>query len=440
MIKERLTLNVFTLVLPVTLFFFSLPCRPQEYVRISPPDSAFEADPSRSGDGSKIVWNIIGKGLYIINIDGTSMRYLTFGGDPAWCPTEDKIAYLDGYVRNDTMYTAIKLINSDGTGNRTVFEESFYPWDPDSGIWAPAWLPDGNKLIFSMHGDIYTIDTSGTNLTRLTSDTEYENYPCCSPDGTKIIYTKGVNIGVPGSSGEAHLWMMDRNGENQHFFLSKGRGELVFQDGWSPDGTKIVYSVWYPNGVDTLSEVWVVNSDGTFNRRVTDGSLYKEDAAPNQNCVWAVDPIWLDENTVAMGVVPIKWINPGPPPEFKDDYYNGGIFAVTVPASGIVEHGSKIKVPDQFFLMQNYPNPFNSNTVINYRLLVGEPVSVRLNIYNLSGELIRTLVDANEKRGNYSVNWDGKDMSGRSMPSGVYFYRLNISGKFRKTNRMVLLK
>ena len=88
--------------------------------------------------------------------------------------------------------------------------------------------------------------------------------------------------------------------------------------------------------------------------------------------------------------------------------------------------------------LMNYPNPFNELTVISYTLKVSGRVS--LNIYNITGHKVRTLVDENQSTGEYSVIWDGKDNSGNKIKQGVYFYQLNVNNKVISTNKCLLLK
>lgn len=78
--------------------------------------------------------------------------------------------------------------------------------------------------------------------------------------------------------------------------------------------------------------------------------------------------------------------------------------------------------PKAFGLGQNYPNPFNSSTVIEYTLPTSSHVI--LTLYNVLGQEIRQLADADQSAGFKRVDWDGKDGSGRSAASGIYFYRL----------------
>lgn len=88
-------------------------------------------------------------------------------------------------------------------------------------------------------------------------------------------------------------------------------------------------------------------------------------------------------------------------------------------------------------LAQNHPNPFNPSTVIAYRIAQNERVN--LAVYDVSGRLVRTLVDDKRVAGENHEVWDGKDDAGQDVSSGVYFYRLE-AGNYLKTRRMVLLK
>jgi nitrous oxidase accessory protein NosD len=99
--------------------------------------------------------------------------------------------------------------------------------------------------------------------------------------------------------------------------------------------------------------------------------------------------------------------------------------------------------PPVFQLFQNYPNPFNSSTVIWYHLPdVGyQPAEVEITIYNLLGKLVKTLVKERQYPGEHKVRWDGKDDYRKEVASGIYFYRLKVSGlELVKPRKMVLLR
>ena len=102
------------------------------------------------------------------------------------------------------------------------------------------------------------------------------------------------------------------------------------------------------------------------------------------------------------------------------------------------------RIPKTFALLQNYPNPFNPVTVIRYQLAATG--NVRVEIYNLLGEKLVTLVDKQQAAGSYTVQWNGRDKNGIPAASGIYLYRLrvtDISGKsatFSQVRKMVLMK
>jgi hypothetical protein len=108
--------------------------------------------------------------------------------------------------------------------------------------------------------------------------------------------------------------------------------------------------------------------------------------------------------------------------------------AVRVPAISGVE----IVMPSRYSLEQNVPNPFNPMTTIYFEL--PEAATVRLQVFDISGRLIRNLLNgASLGAGRQNVVWRGKDDGGVQVAAGVYFYHLS-TGTFNETKRMVLVK
>ncbi len=97
-------------------------------------------------------------------------------------------------------------------------------------------------------------------------------------------------------------------------------------------------------------------------------------------------------------------------------------------------------IPKSIELHQNYPNPFNPDTRIRFTVN-GHHSSLHttLSIYNIRGQLVRTLLDEDKTGGDYAVLWDGRDEKGREVSSGIYFYRLS-AGSSSQVKKMVLLK
>ncbi len=93
-------------------------------------------------------------------------------------------------------------------------------------------------------------------------------------------------------------------------------------------------------------------------------------------------------------------------------------------------------LPARFALGPNYPNPFNPSTIIPYQLAVS--AAVRLEVFNLLGQHIATLVDGERPAGFHTATWHAVDAAGRAVGAGVYIYRMTV-GVERQTGRMVLL-
>jgi hypothetical protein len=103
-----------------------------------------------------------------------------------------------------------------------------------------------------------------------------------------------------------------------------------------------------------------------------------------------------------------------------------------------VTSGENISVPKNFALHQNYPNPFNPNTTIQFNL--PDKSDVNLSVYDITGKLVKTLVNGKKEKGYHSIIWHGRDDDGTRVPSGIYVYRLETTDGYEETKRMILLK
>ena len=95
-------------------------------------------------------------------------------------------------------------------------------------------------------------------------------------------------------------------------------------------------------------------------------------------------------------------------------------------------------VPTEFSLANNYPNPFNPTTTISFS--IPTQLDVRVNIYNVMGQLVANVTKGRLDAGTYNVQWNGRDHSGNTLPSGLYFYELDGGKQFRKIKKMTLMK
>ncbi len=137
------------------------------------------------------------------------------------------------------------------------------------------------------------------------------------------------------------------------------------------------------------------------------------------------------------------WPRPGGPNIFGNTNYdiNGSSviwnFFKSYRLSSVSIENYSENHPNSFQLMQNYPNPFNPATTIAYRL--DKTADVGLTIYNLLGQPVVTLVEEMQPAGEYTVRWNGKDTRGKAMPSGTYFYAIQVDNT-RQVKQMTLLK
>ena len=102
-----------------------------------------------------------------------------------------------------------------------------------------------------------------------------------------------------------------------------------------------------------------------------------------------------------------------------------------------VEEPADQVLPDEWMLGQNYPNPFNPTTTIEFSMPVTAGVTVR--IYNVLGQVVKTLVNGTLPAGTHRVSWDATDATGASVTSGLYIYRMETTS-FQATKTLVLMK
>jgi len=108
------------------------------------------------------------------------------------------------------------------------------------------------------------------------------------------------------------------------------------------------------------------------------------------------------------------------------------------PAGGIgVSFPSGVGLPAEFALSRNYPNPFNP--VTRFSVELPREADVEVVVFDLLGRKINTLMDGRRPGGSYTVEWDGRDLNGLQMPTGIYLVRMN-SGEFSEARKVMLMK
>jgi hypothetical protein len=127
-----------------------------------------------------------------------------------------------------------------------------------------------------------------------------------------------------------------------------------------------------------------------------------------------------------------KW-----PDDYDGDNFHDVWFDNRAWPTDVEEEMTEGELPAQFSLSANYPNPFNPETRISY--FIPKASHVRLEIFNILGQSIRTLVDEEQMAGGKEVTWDGRNENGSEVASGVYLYRLE-AGNLSQSKKMVLIR
>ncbi|MBD3169061.1 MAG: T9SS type A sorting domain-containing protein [candidate division Zixibacteria bacterium] len=210
--------------------------------------------------------------------------------------------------------------------------------------------------------------------------------------------------------GNAHVWVMDDDGTGNP-------GEILAAD---------------TVNVNTAGQMTVDFSSA--NITITEGKAFAIVIAENQSTFSQS----MDESATA-------------PFSYRGWEYTGGLAAdrdretsdvmiwinATVSPTSVDDPKDDEILPAQVSISQNYPNPFNPSTTIDYTLPSASKVNIE--VFNLVGQKVKTLVDANVQSGVHSVTWDGTNDNGSKVSSGVYFYRLSADDE-TIVKRMTLMK
>ena len=204
--------------------------------------------------------------------------------------------------------------------------------------------------------------------------------------------------------------------------------EIVVSDWQMAQGEQVSFRL--RDGTDL--EIWNGGAAGTVPVRLrlssTEGFVEAEASGVNVPGAGAHSTIVPDWGDPTLQNTWIFW-----------DYENDGAYddsSLLSIVTGVVDPDDPA-LPRRFDLAQNYPNPFNPVTTIEYSLPHRDHVTIE--VFNILGQKIRTLVDREEPAGSYEIIWDATDDSGRPAATGVYLYRLR-AGEYRETKKMLLLR
>ena len=286
-------------------------------------------------------------------------------------------------------YVAGGSIHVQGSGKKTMIS-------PRRGraYVGVRWTPEDRLLVTVEEGRrsyIAEIDLANPYYVYRLTYSEYKvtiRNPVISPDGTNLVY-------VIEKGGNTEIVTADRYGNNSRI--------LSF-------GDNIVYSdsatILFCREFNSRSHLFFINGSGDELEALIPAVIY--DSGFIIRSISSYTP----------------YIIPPESPEEPD-----------IEGNSENKDDQRLNIPDihnGYLLLKNYPDPFNPTTTIQYELPFSS--NVRINVLNIRGRSIRTLVDQQKAAGRHSVEFDATGLS-----SGVYFYRL-VAGDFTLTRKMVLLK
>ena len=151
-------------------------------------------------------------------------------------------------------------------------------------------------------------------------------------------------------------------------------------------------------------------------------------AAPIRDFYAALGKDWLTEGQT----ISIAAMTETPQDDWGVDLTTGATFDIVTAVES-----KEYTIPNKYTLDQNYPNPFNPSTLINYS--IPENGNIKLVIYNMLGQKVKTLINTNASAGTYSASWNGRNDAGQLVTSGIYIYQLE-AGLTKMSKKMMLLK
>jgi len=322
----------------------------------------------------------------LINISNAEGEGVTADLEGSWSPDGTKVVFES--ERNHVKDRAQFDIFIADAEKRGAGKNQLNLTDHEAPDQRARWSPDGTAVVFQSKRDgnweIYTVGIDGENLTRITENDKTDRNAEWSPGG--IVFESQRD-------GNYEIYRSDPDGNNQVNLSNHEKSDN--KPIWSPKGRRILFE----SKRDGKREIYFMLADGTGMKNLTNHPENDTDARWNpQFELRSVEP--------------------------KSKYFT---------TLGNIKRTS---------LMQNFPNPFNPETWIPYYLADAATVTVR--IYNVKGELIQSIDVGKQAAGAYTnrqraAYWDGKDNTGQSVASGVYFYQL-LADDFSETRRMVVMK
>jgi molybdopterin-binding protein len=262
----------------------------------------------------------------------------------------------------------------------------------------------GETVIDNVEHTVQLDVPSGTNVTALIPTIEISDFATIDPEsGTPQDFTQPVEYTVTAQNGDEQIWIVTvsilPSGENDiiSFTIPEQIGDTVIDD------VEHTVQLDVPAGTNVTALIPTIE--------ISDFATIDPASGTPQNFTQPVEYTVTAEN--------------------GDEQ----IWTVTVT---LLTSSDDDLTPDGMELISNFPNPFNPSTTISFSVAQTSSF-VTLDIYNIKGQKVKTLINDRFDAGAHQVVWDGKDDNNKPVSSGIYFYKLK-AGNFEQTKKMILLK
>lgn len=355
-------------------------------------------------------------------------------------------AYNRGAMEHQTMTTySHELITGDNRYDYIVAHELAHHWWGDLvtlADWRDIWLNEGfatySEALYFQH--LFGNDYLGHYMEALSEIyfsevTRRGHFPIYDPEymwgGT--IYQKGAWVlhMLRWTIGEQAFWSTLQTWAQRYAYANASIADfIVIAEEQSGQELQWFFDQWiYRAGYPDFDIAWDYQKNAEMGYTVT---------IDLQQQQWDkfqfVAPVEAQIQTSTKSLLDTLWSR-SQQQEFQIDLDAAPINLIVDPNNWLLKQYDVVGTPsppgvtpNDFYLAQNYPNPFlqGTKTEIFYQVAqINSPYALSIKVYNIIGQEVATLIDASLHGGLYNVSWDGKDNSGRLVPPGVYFYRLN---------------
>ncbi len=324
--------------------------------------------------------------------------------------------------------------NGNNSGSAYIFHRNGTTWTQQAKINAsdgadqdhfgyPVSISGDYALIGSYRDDDNGYNSGSAYIFHRSGTTWTQQAKLTASDGSAEDYF-GISVSISGDYAVIGAYWDDDNGiesGSAYIFLRNGttwtqQAKVTASDGATEDGFGRSVSIsgdyaaigayWDDDNGDNSGSAYLFQRNGTI--WTEHSKIIASDGATNDHFGISasidgeyamIGAYYDDENGVESGSVYV--------------YNNDGVF---------VEE-EQMNIPDNTILFGNYPNPFNSSTTISFDLSLTSSF-VTLDIYNVNGQKVKTLISSRLTAGRHSVLWDGNDKNNKPVSSGIYFYEL----------------